>query len=300
MECVAWIKLAAWRSSVPPFVTIYGRLDPVMSIYAIGDVQGCWDQVTRLIESLPNQSDSELIFVGDLVNRGPKSLDTLLGIHALGARARVVLGNHDLHLLAVAQGIRKAHRSDTLDEILHSSERDILLDWLRQQPLALEEGRHLIVHAGVLPQWTRKQTLALANEVHQYLAGPDWMDFLREMYGNQPARWSDDLEGNDRLRCIVNALTRLRFCTEDGHMDFSSTESSSNPPPGCLPWFEIAGRATRNTPIVFGHWSTLGLTLDQNVVGIDTGCVWGGKLTAVRLSDHAVFQISCPQQQRPG
>jgi bis(5'-nucleosyl)-tetraphosphatase (symmetrical) len=243
---------------------------------------------------------SAMIFVGDLVNRGSGSLEALRFIRQLGSRARVLLGNHDLHLLAVANGVRKAHRSDTLGTILNAPDCADLLDWLRLQPLAMYEGGHLLVHAGVLPSWTVEQTLRLAEEVSQVLRGSDWVDFLRQMYGNTPDQWDDNLQGPDRWRCVVNALTRVRFCSAGGRMDFSSTEGSEGAPPGMMPWFEVAGRQTAATPVVFGHWSTLGLTIRDNLVGLDTGCVWGGKLSAVALDDHSVIQVDCPQYQKPG
>lgn len=272
-----------------------------MSVFAIGDAQGCHQQVLALIQKVRDSSPHPtFIFVGDLVNRGPRSLDTLRYLYGLGENARVILGNHDLHLLAVAHGIRKHHKSDTLDEILSAPDRDQLLDWLRRQPLALLECGHLIVHAGVLPQWTVQQTLALAQEVSQVLSSPDWLIFLRQMYGNMPDRWDDSLHGVDRLRCIVNALTRIRFCRADGTMDFTSTEGGNDAPVGYMPWFEVPNRQTTGTPVVFGHWSTLGLTVRDNLIGLDTGCVWGGKLTAVSLDDHTVIQVGCPQYRRPG
>ena len=244
--------------------------------------------------------DAILIFVGDLVNRGPESLATLRQIRALGERARVVLGNHDLHLLAVANGIRKPHSSDTLDDILAAPDRDELLDWLRRQPLAIFEENHLMVHAGVLPQWTAQQTLALAREVETALSGPDWIDFLGRMYGNAPARWDDALEGADRLRCIVNALTRLRFCTPDGTMALAASKGVATALPGYMPWFDVPGRSTGDVTVVFGHWSTLGLTIRHNLLGLDTGCLWGGRLSALCLRDRSVIQVECPQYQRPG
>jgi bis(5'-nucleosyl)-tetraphosphatase (symmetrical) len=272
-----------------------------MTIFAIGDAQGCQQQVVALVQKIRAvAADSTIIFVGDLVNRGPRSLDTLRTIRGLGDSAKVILGNHDLHLLAVAHGIRKLHKSDTLEEILAAPDRDELLDWLRHQPLALMECGHLVVHAGVVPQWTVQQTLSLAKEVSDILSGPDWLTFLRQMYGNSPARWDDALQGADRWRCIVNILTRIRFCSADGTLDLESKEGSGGAPPGCLPWFDVPERKTADTPIVFGHWSTLGLTIRENLVGLDTGCVWGGKLTAVSLNDHSVIQIDCPQHQKPG
>ncbi len=276
-----------------------------MTTYAIGDLQGCAERLDALLEKIEAQDPhAQLIFVGDLVNRGPDSLGTLRKIRALGSRARVVLGNHDLHLLAIANGIRQPNRSDTIQAILTAPDRDVLLDWLRKQPLALQQEGYLLVHAGVLPQWQSAQVLALAREVEAQLQSDDWISFLRDMYGNEPRRWDDSLQGIARLRCIVNGLTRLRYCTEDGTMEFNTKESPGTPlpayPAGYLPWYQVPGRQTQDVTVVFGHWSTMGLTLKPNVIGLDTGCVWGGKLTAVRLSDRALLQVDCPQYQQPG
>lgn len=272
-----------------------------MTTYAIGDLQGCCPKLTELLEHIHAISPSpRLIFVGDLVNRGPKSLETLREVRDLGDRAEVVLGNHDLHLLAVACGLRKQHRSDTLDDVLNAPDRDELLDWLRRRPLALFENGHLLVHAGVPPQWTAQQTMALAGEVEEVLRGPQWVDFLAQMYGNEPAKWDDALEGADRLRCIVNALTRIRFCTADGTMDLSVSKGVETELPGYMRWFEVPGRKTEDVPVVFGHWSTLGLIMQPNLISLDTGCLWGGKLSAVCLEDRRVVQVDCPQYQRPG
>jgi bis(5'-nucleosyl)-tetraphosphatase (symmetrical) len=271
------------------------------TLYAVGDLQGCHQSLLNLLERIDAATpDARLIFVGDLVNRGPQSLATLRLIRSLGDRAQALLGNHDLHLLAAAHGIRKLHKADTLQEILDAPDRDELLDWLRQRPLALQEQDHLFLHAGVLTQWSAAKTVALAQEVEAVLRGPHWVGFLREMYGNQPLRWDDALQGNERLRCIVNALTRLRFCTEDGTMELAAKESTGISMPGYLPWFDVPQRQTQDVTVVYGHWSTLGLVLRPNLIGLDTGCVWGGKLTAVRLADRQLFQVSCPQAQRPG
>ncbi len=272
-----------------------------MTTYAIGDLQGCHTQLIALLEKIdaiaPN---AQLVFVGDIVNRGPKSLATLRQIYALRKRARIVLGNHDLNLLAVACGLRKPHGSDTLDDILAADDREELLTWLRHQPLAIEQDGILFVHAGVLPQWSLQLTLALSREVEAALQGDDWPEFLKKMYGNEPALWNDNLQGTDRLRCIVNALTRIRFCTPDGGMDFKTVEGADNAPAGLLPWFDLTNRQTENSTVVFGHWSTLGLLIRPNVVGLDTGCVWGGKLTAINLQDRSTIQVECPQHQKPG
>lgn len=271
------------------------------SLFAIGDLQACTKELDSLLNSIEAEApDARFVFVGDLVNRGPDSLGCLRRIRAMDGRAQLVLGNHDLHLLAVAKGIRPRGRSDTLEALLAAPDLEDLLNWLRQQPLALMAEGHLIVHAGVLPQWTTEQTLALANEVSAVLRGSDWLDFLAQMYGNEPAQWQDDLQGADRLRCIVNALTRLRFCTAQGEMEFATKEGPEKPPAGYMPWFDVPERLTQETPIVFGHWSTLGLILRPNIIGLDTGCVWGGKLSALRLSDRKLLQVDCPQHQRPG
>ena len=272
-----------------------------MNTYAIGDLQGCLLQTKSLIKKIQAVSpDAHLVFLGDVVNRGPSSLQTLRFVRALGDRATVLLGNHDLHLLAMAQGIRRIKADDPMNEILQAPDRDELLDWVRQRPLAWERDSHLFVHAGVLPQWSLAQSLALAHELEAVLRGPDWADFLREMYGDQPAKWDDGLAGVDRLRCIVNAFTRLRFCTAEGEMEFETTDSPDGAPPGFMPWFEVPGRMTEAATVVFGHWSSLGLMLRRNLVALDTGCVWGGKLTAVRLADRSVLQVDCPPYRAPG
>ncbi len=277
-------------------------------IYVIGDLQGChasWLQLQSMIDAAHSPACSpRLWFAGDLVNRGPASLASLRAVRALGPRAQSVLGNHDLHLLAASQGIRPFHKSDTLADILAAPDAAELLDWVRHRPMALFEEGHLLVHAGVLPQWSVQQTLALASEVETVLRGPHWVDFLRNMYGNQPDQWSDHLQGAARLRCIVNGLTRLRFCDQNGVMDFvtkeGTGEGSNAAPQGYMPWFDVPQRKSQDTTVVFGHWSTLGLVQRTNLIALDTGCVWGGKLTAVRLSDRAVFQAACPQYRTPG
>lgn len=271
-----------------------------MSTYAIGDLQGCGQQLHKLLDLIEKTSPgaTPLLFVGDLVNRGPQSLATLRRLRSLGTRAKAVLGNHDLHLLAVSQGIRPQHATDTLDDILNAPDRDELLDWVRHRPLALFEQGHLLFHAGVLPEWDVEKTMALAHEVETMLRGPDWVDFLRHMYGNEPALWSDDLEGYDRLRCIINTLTRLRFCKPDGGIDFKIKEGLDAAPQGYVPWFDMPDRQTADVTCVFGHWASLGLTLRPNLIGLDTGCVWGGKLTAIRLEDRALFQVECPRAEQ--
>ncbi len=268
-----------------------------MDLIAIGDLQGCAGSLDRLLAKLP--ADARLVFVGDLVNRGPDSLGTLRRVRALGDRAVALLGNHDLHLLAVAAGIRPTHAEDTMQDILDADDAAELLDWVRARPLAHWEQGGLFVHAGVLPQWDLAQTLALAGEVEQQLRSPDYRSFLTTMYGNRPLQWQDDLQGPDRLRCILNALTRLRFLSIEGAMDLKLKGSVASAPPGWVPWFDHPQRATRGTPIIFGHWSTLGLMVREDAIGIDTGCVWGGMLTALHWPTRAVVQVACPQVQAP-
>jgi bis(5'-nucleosyl)-tetraphosphatase (symmetrical) len=271
-----------------------------MSTYAIGDLQGCLDSFEVLAARLPGAD--RFIFVGDLVNRGPQSLATLRHVKAISeaGKGQALLGNHDLHLLAVAAGIRPLHRNDTLEEILDAPDRRDLLAWLRKLPLAHREQGYLFVHAGVLPDWDVERTLSLSDEVRKRLAAADHDIFLREMYGNEPSRWSESLAGHDRLRCVVNALTRVRMLAADGTMNLKHKDASSTAPAGLVPWFDHPQRVTRGTPIVFGHWSTEGLVMRDDVIGLDTGCVWGGQLTALRLHDRALFQVDCPQSQAPG
>ncbi len=268
-----------------------------MATYVIGDLQGCLSSFKQLAAQLP--AADRLIFVGDLVNRGPESLATLRHVKARVEQGQAValLGNHDLHLLAAAANVRPLKDSDTLQEVLGAPDREELLAWVRSRPLAHFEDATLFVHAGVLPPWTVEQTLSLADEVHRSLAADDDDSFLRQMYGDEPRRWSDDLTGHDRLRCVVNALTRLRVVSADGTMNLKHKDSAGKVPHGEMPWFEHPARATRDTLIVFGHWSAEGLVVRSNVVGLDTGCVWGGKLTALRLADRALFQRDCPVSQ---
>jgi bis(5'-nucleosyl)-tetraphosphatase (symmetrical) len=268
-----------------------------MPLLVIGDVQGCADSLEQLLsQAAPHD---RLLFIGDLVNRGPQSVATLRRVRDMGERAIVLLGNHDLHLLAVAAGIRPPHRDDTLDDILHAPDSGELIDWVRSRQLAHFEAGALFVHAGVLPPWTITRTLELAREVEDRLRAPDYRDFLATMYGNQPARWDDALAGADRLRCILNALTRLRFVAADGTMDFAVKEGAAAAPPGFMPWFEHPQRSSRGTPVVFGHWSTLGLMLRDDAIGIDTGCVWGGRLTGLSWPTRAVYQVPCPAYRSP-
>ncbi|MFI5446860.1 symmetrical bis(5'-nucleosyl)-tetraphosphatase [Polaromonas sp. UC242_47] len=283
-----------------------------MALYCIGDLQGCNDALQRLLHKLDFSPSRDTVYVlGDLVNRGPDSLGVLRSLHALGDAAQCLLGNHDLNLLGVRQGLRKPHRRDTLQQVLDAPDGETLLDWLRHRRMAIFEHGWLMVHAGVLPQWSTAQTMALAGEVEQALRGTDLAGFSSGMYGNTPERWDDTLAGAERLRVIVNALTRMRFCTPDGVMEFATTGSVQTAPPGYLPWFEVPGRQTAGQPVAFGHWSTLGADrvaaqagLLCNTLPLDTGCVWGGCLTAARLGattgQFELITVSCEQSQQPG
>lgn len=276
-----------------------------MSIYLIGDVQGCDGALARLLDTVGfSPSRDTLYLLGDLVNRGPDSAAVLRRLMKLEGSAQGLLGNHDLSLLALAAGLRRPHRLDTLDDLLAAPDRHALLDWLRHRPMALQAHGILMVHAGVLPQWTAQRTLQLAAEVETVLRGPDLHHFLGQMYGNQPDHWDDALQGADRLRAIVNALTRLRFVAPDGVMDLKTTGGLAATPAGHVPWFDAPGRQTAGDVIAFGHWSTLGWQARRDVLSLDTGCVWGGCLSALRLgadrSADELIQVRCEAAQPPG
>jgi bis(5'-nucleosyl)-tetraphosphatase (symmetrical) len=272
-----------------------------MATYAIGDIQGCYDELRRLLDTCAfDPAHDQLWLVGDLVNRGPQSLEVLRYLRGLGERAITVLGNHDLHLLVVAAGVRKPHRGDTLDALLAAPDRDELLDWLRRQRLMYAGEGYALVHAGLLPQWSIVQALALAREVEAALQHFDYREFLKHMYGNAPTQWHDGLAGYDRLRVIVNAMTRLRLCTPDGTMEFTHKTGLKGMPTGYLPWFDVPARASRDMPVLFGHWAALGLMLRPEVLGLDSGCVWGRRLTAVRLEDRRMFQCGCENLRTSG
>jgi len=262
--------------------------DP-LATYAIGDVQGCYDELQELLERVGfDRAHDRLWFVGDLVNRGPKSLEVLRFVKDLGDLAVVVLGNHDLHLITQFEGFERKRKDDTFDDVFGAADARGLVDWLRARPMMHAEENWALVHAGLLPQWTVPMALSLAKEVEAALRAPGYRDFLANMYGSKPAGWDDALAGWDRLRVIVNAMTRMRFCTPQGAMEFHS--NGVRPPAGYRPWYEAR---QDDRCVVFGHWSALGLTLGERFAGLDTGCVWGGALTALRLEDRWLIRLPC-------
>ena len=268
-----------------------------MATYAVGDIQGCCTELEQLLELIRFDPHADKLWlVGDLVNRGPDSLGVLRMVKSLGDAAIVVLGNHDLHLLAVAAGVAELHRSDTFDEILAAPDRVELMTWLRNQRLLQVEDNVVLVHAGLLPSWSVAQAQLLAREVEQALRGRDYPQFLAHMYGNQPTQWDDALSGYPRLRVITNAFTRMRICTPNGEMEFKFKGEMQDVPAGYLPWFDVPTRASATATVVCGHWSALGLKVTPQLITLDTGCLWGGALSAVRLQDRRVFQVMCANQ----
>ncbi|NYT64318.1 symmetrical bis(5'-nucleosyl)-tetraphosphatase [Alcaligenaceae bacterium] len=276
-------------------------MTPTPSIWMIGDLQGCHHPLNQLL-ALPEISadpGTQFWFAGDLINRGPDSLATLKTVMALGDRAISVLGNHDLHFLGVVAGVRKPGKSDTLDDILNAPDAQEMIDWLRHRPLAHYSQRHLLVHAGVLPTWSVAKTLELSSEIETILRGPNWQAKLKKMYGNEPTYWDDDLRGGKRMRVIINALTRMRMCNRQGHMELSQKGAPISTDQ-LMPWFDVPDRVIQDDTVVFGHWSTLGLMLRPDAICLDSGCVWGRQLSAVRLHDHKLVQIDChghPEQR---
>lgn len=269
-----------------------------MAIYAIGDIQGCFDELEILLDKIKfDQQSDRLWFTGDLVNRGPKSLETLRFIKNIGNSATVVLGNHDLHLLACYYGKKKPHKSDTLNAILSAKDCDELLDWLRQQSLLHYENNYCLVHAGLPPQWDISMALQCAKTVENVLRHPQkMMVFFRRMYGDTPNKWHTRLDEWSGIRFIVNALTRMRFCTKEGSIDIQYKGSPGSQPKDLVAWFDHPQRKSKNLKIVFGHWSTLGRLNKKGVYNLDTACLWGGRLTALRLDDEreCYVQVECP------
>ena len=265
-----------------------------MTTYAIGDIQGCYAEFEQLLQQFKfDPKQDRLWLVGDLVNRGADSLQVLRRVKSLGDAAITVLGNHDLHLLAVAAGVAELHHSDTLDELLAAPDCDELLTWLRQQRMIHVQDNYVLLHAGLMPAWDVLLAQNLAREVEQVLRGADYVTFLEKMYGNTPDHWDAALSGYSRLRVITNALTRMRICTAQGEMQFKFKGEVTDIPEGYMPWFDVPHRASANATVVFGHWSALGLIVQPNVIALDTGCLWGGSLTAIRLEDRKLFQVKC-------
>lgn len=267
-----------------------------MATYALGDVQGCFDELQQLLRKAGFRKTDRLWLVGDLVNRGPKSLEVLRYVRDLGERAVTVLGNHDLHLLAQFEAIERPRKDDTFRDVLEAPDAADLVAWVRRRPMMHAEGDYAMVHAGLLPQWTLERARSLGKEVAQALQAPNYREFLRHMYGNQPDRWDDTLAGWDRLRVIVNAMTRMRFCDRQGRMDLQG--KGTEPPKGYRRWYQTRQKEKRT--LLFGHWSQLGLVLEPGVVGLDSGCVWGGALSALRLEDRTLYQVPCPGYRVPG
>jgi len=277
-----------------------------MAIYAIGDIQGCYEDLRNLLDTVQfNKQSDTLLFVGDLVNRGPDSLSTLRFIKDLGKAARTVLGNHDLHLLAIYHGIKKNNDAG-VKAILEAEECSELINWLRKQPLLYHDQQHqfTMVHAGIFPQWTLTQAQRYARELEQVLQSDNYLDFLNHMYGNEPNKWNENLKNWDRLRFICNSFTRMRYCYADNRLDFEANDAPGTQGSNLTPWFEIANRPTTNNKIVFGHWSTLGyyrdksdFKLPKNIYATDSGCVWGGQLSALKIENNKTefITINCPK-----
>jgi len=274
-----------------------------MATYAIGDIQGCYDELMQLLEALRfDPGRDRLWFTGDLVNRGIQSLEVLRFVKSLGDKAVAVLGNHDLHLLAIAAGASHLRPKDSFMDVLQAHDRNVLLDWLRQRPL-LHRGARLgytLIHAGLPPQWDLATAQACANEAEQMLRSADAKIFFNEMYGDQPLQWRDDLRGADRMRYIVNCFSRLRYCDADGRLALKYKDAPGAQPTELMPWFQVPWRKSADLKIIFGHWSTLGRYQGQGVYSLDTGCVWGGNLTALRLDDGQWFSVSCEGACAPG
>jgi len=274
-----------------------------MSTYAIGDLQGCYSELQDLLDKINfDETNDQLWFVGDLVNRGPNSLECLRFVKSLGTKAKTVLGNHDLHLLAVANKVRKPHRNDTFDEILNAEDSETLFNWIKQQPLLVNESdlNFTMIHAGLPPQWTLEQAKELAQETESLIQSNHFYDFIHNMYGNKPDIWHEKLEGDDRHRFIINAFTRIRYLDKNNKLDMKEKSAPGEQVKSLLPWYQIKNRRTQTDKIIFGHWSTVHLGYENNfkrhnVYPLDTGCLWGGELTAMRLEDEKMFSVPSKQ-----
>lgn len=273
-----------------------------MPSYAIGDLQGCYNELQDLLNEINfNDRNDQLYFVGDLINRGKDSLACLRFVKSL-PNAKTVLGNHDLHLLAVANGVRKTHRKDTLDDILHAEDKEELFNWLRQQPLLVHEAENnfYVLHAGLPPQWDIEEAIELSNETSDVLKTKHFNKFIHEMYGDQPDMWGENLTGNNRSRFIINCFTRMRYVNKDGSLDFKNKDAPGKQAEGLIPWYQHPDRKSKKEKIIFGHWSTVMLGKESNfkqhhVYPTDTGCLWGGSLTALRLEDERIFSVPSRQ-----
>lgn len=272
-----------------------------MAVYAIGDIQGCYNEFRRLLDVINfDPAADQLWLAGDLVNRGPHSLEVLRFVKKLGDAAVTVLGNHDLHLIATVILKGKVGKKDTLESVLRAEDCDELIDWLRHRPLFHRNGGYCMLHAGLPPQWDAELTERMARQTEAAIQGPEHAEFFRNMYGNQPAIWREDLPINEKLRFAVNCFSRLRFCTIDGELDFAEKGAPGSQPAHLLPWYALPQRKSRDLTIIFGHWSTLGFYQGHNVIGIDTGCLWGGQLTAVQLDDDLRrISIDCRATRLP-
>lgn len=267
-----------------------------MATYAIGDIQGGYNEFRRLLDLINFNAKDKLWLVGDIVNRGPDSLLVLRFLRTISDKIVAVLGNHDLHLLMVAEGCAKMRPSDTLEEILNAPDRDELLHWLRHQRLLYVSGQYVMVHAGLLPSWSVTLATQLAQEAESFLHDKDQTNFHKfcsHMYGNKPDHWNNNLKGYDRIRVIINAMTRMRVCTPSGRMNFTYKGLIQDAPAGHFPWFDVPGRASKEVTVICGHWSALSLHVKTNLIALDTGCMWGGSLTAIRLEDRKIFQVPC-------
>jgi len=271
-----------------------------LGTYVIGDIQGCYEAFLELLQAIDFSPKNDRLWItGDLVNRGEDSLAVLRWCMAHDTSVVAILGNHDLHLLAVAEGFVPPHRKDTLEMILAAPDREAILTWLRHRPMAHAQGPWLMVHAGLAPDWTPEDALTHARELEQALRGPKWRKFLKHMYGNEPRAWSPLLEGQERLRFIANSLTRTRYLHRDGSLEFQHKLGLGHAPPELTPWFDFPGRKSRDARVLMGHWSTLGLIVRPDLVALDTGCLWGGALTAFRLEDERCFQVPCRARHAP-